>query len=250
LRRARVGPGALWSDVIAAAAPFGLAPLSGTPSVGVTGYTLGGGTGWLSRKHGFAADSLLRADLVTAEGVVVTASGRASGPVLGAARRQRQLRRRDLAGVRGPPTPLTTTGASRRSSESGTRTTSSGSTTTSHREIERHRPWLYATILAMVSKSTPSTTAPTTYWPLFGLRLRTPRLELRMPSLRDLDALAELAAAGVHDPETQPFQVAWTDVTPLERARGILQHNWATWGAWTPANWTLNLAVAGDGKVT
>ena len=45
---ARVGPGARWGDVIAAAAPFGLAPLSGTSAtVGVTGYTLGGGFGWL-----------------------------------------------------------------------------------------------------------------------------------------------------------------------------------------------------------
>ncbi|MGH2558560.1 MAG: FAD-binding oxidoreductase [Thermomicrobiales bacterium] len=73
-RTARVGPGALWSDVIAAAAPFGLAPLSGTPSVGVAGYTLGGGTGWLSRTYGFAADSLLLAEVVTAEGEVLTAS--------------------------------------------------------------------------------------------------------------------------------------------------------------------------------
>ncbi|MCO5967265.1 FAD-binding oxidoreductase [Actinoallomurus soli] len=72
-RVARVGPGARWSDVIAAAAPYGLAPLSGTPFVGVTGYTLGGGTGWLSRKYGYAADSLLRADLVTADGEHVTA---------------------------------------------------------------------------------------------------------------------------------------------------------------------------------
>ena len=44
-RLARVEPGALWADVIAAAAPYGLAPLSGTPSVGVVGYTLGGGAG-------------------------------------------------------------------------------------------------------------------------------------------------------------------------------------------------------------
>ena len=48
---ARVGPGARWGDVIAAAAPLGLAPISGSStSVGVTGYTLGGGFGWLSRK--------------------------------------------------------------------------------------------------------------------------------------------------------------------------------------------------------
>src|SRR5215470_10143323 len=51
-RIARVGAGARWGEVIAAAAPFGLAPLSGTsPSVGVAGYTLGGGLSWLSRKH-------------------------------------------------------------------------------------------------------------------------------------------------------------------------------------------------------
>ncbi|MFD0473880.1 FAD-binding oxidoreductase [Nonomuraea thailandensis] len=74
-RIARVGPGARWSEVIAAAAPFGLAPLSGSaPSVGVTGYTLGGGLGWLARKHGFAADSVLRAEVLLADGRHVTAS--------------------------------------------------------------------------------------------------------------------------------------------------------------------------------
>jgi FAD/FMN-containing dehydrogenase len=71
---ARVGGGALWSDVIAAAAPYGLAPLSGTSAtVSVAGYTLGGGAGWLSRAYGFAADSLLRADVVTAAGELLTA---------------------------------------------------------------------------------------------------------------------------------------------------------------------------------
>jgi FAD/FMN-containing dehydrogenase len=74
-RIARVGAGARWSEVIAAAAPFGLAPLSGSaPSVGVTGYTLGGGLGWLGRKHGFAADSVLRAEVLLADGRHVTAS--------------------------------------------------------------------------------------------------------------------------------------------------------------------------------
>ncbi|NED95570.1 FAD-binding oxidoreductase [Phytoactinopolyspora alkaliphila] len=73
-RIARVGPGARWEQVLAAAAPLGLAPLSGSaPSVGVTGYSLGGGVGWLSRKHGFAADSMLRADVVLADGRRVTA---------------------------------------------------------------------------------------------------------------------------------------------------------------------------------
>ncbi|GIJ61444.1 FAD-binding oxidoreductase [Virgisporangium aurantiacum] len=74
-RVARVGPGARWRDVLAAAAPFGLAPLSGSsPDVGVTGYTLGGGLGWLARRHGLAADSVVGARVVTADGDVVTAT--------------------------------------------------------------------------------------------------------------------------------------------------------------------------------
>lgn len=70
-----VGPGTRWSEVIAAAAPFGLAPLAGTsPTVGVIGYTLGGGMGWLSRRYGFAADSVVRAEVVTADGELRTVS--------------------------------------------------------------------------------------------------------------------------------------------------------------------------------
>jgi FAD/FMN-containing dehydrogenase len=74
-RTARTGGGAQWSEVIAAAAPHGLAPVSGTSaSVSVAGYTLGGGTGWLSRAYGYAADSLISADIVTADGRLVTTS--------------------------------------------------------------------------------------------------------------------------------------------------------------------------------
>jgi FAD/FMN-containing dehydrogenase len=66
---ARAGAGSPWRAVIEAAAPHGLAPLSGTSAdVGVTGYTLGGGASGLSRMYGWAADSLLSADLVTADG--------------------------------------------------------------------------------------------------------------------------------------------------------------------------------------
>ncbi|WP_084957368.1 FAD-binding oxidoreductase [Thermoactinospora rubra] len=67
-RVARVRPGARWGQVIDAAAPYGLAPLAGSSrDVGVAGFTLGGGVGWLSRKYGLAADSLLRAEVVTAD---------------------------------------------------------------------------------------------------------------------------------------------------------------------------------------
>ncbi|WP_433013470.1 FAD-binding oxidoreductase [Kribbella sp. CA-294648] len=72
---AKVGPGTRWGAVIDAAGQFGLAPLAGSSrDVGVTGYTLGGGVGWLARKYGFAADSVIRAEVVTADGRVVTAS--------------------------------------------------------------------------------------------------------------------------------------------------------------------------------
>jgi FAD/FMN-containing dehydrogenase len=75
-RIARVGPGARMGDIVAAAAPFGLAPIAGSnPTVGVAGFTLGGGFGPLSRRHGFAADSLRRATVVTADGERLTATG-------------------------------------------------------------------------------------------------------------------------------------------------------------------------------
>ncbi|MFG1991632.1 FAD-binding oxidoreductase [Actinoplanes sp. NPDC048988] len=74
-RIARVGPGAVWADVNRAAARYGLAGLAGRCStVGVTGYTLGGGQSWLSRTFGFAADSVVRADVVTAGGTTLTVS--------------------------------------------------------------------------------------------------------------------------------------------------------------------------------
>jgi FAD binding domain/Berberine and berberine like len=72
---ARVGPGVVWDEVNQAAAAFGLGSLAGRcASVGVTGYTLGGGTGWLSRRFGYAADHILHAELVTVDGRQVRAS--------------------------------------------------------------------------------------------------------------------------------------------------------------------------------
>ncbi|MEU3308846.1 FAD-binding oxidoreductase [Nocardiopsis sp. NPDC006832] len=74
-RTALVQAGALWQDVIDAAAPHGLAPLNGSsPGVGVVGYTLGGGLGLMSRTHGYAADHVLSIDLVTASGEETTAT--------------------------------------------------------------------------------------------------------------------------------------------------------------------------------
>ncbi len=71
---ARVEAGALWADVTVPASELGLAPLAGSsPDVGVVGYTLGGGMSWLGRKHGLAANHLIAADVVLADGSAVRA---------------------------------------------------------------------------------------------------------------------------------------------------------------------------------
>jgi FAD/FMN-containing dehydrogenase len=74
-RTARVEPGATLGDFDKEAQAFGLAtPLGINSTTGVAGLTLGGGFGWLSRKFGLAADNLIAADVVTAEGKLVRAS--------------------------------------------------------------------------------------------------------------------------------------------------------------------------------
>jgi len=74
-RVARVAAGAIWADVVTAAAAHGLAGLPGSSTtVGVVGYTLGGGFGWLGRRYGLAAHSVIRAEVVTADGELRSAS--------------------------------------------------------------------------------------------------------------------------------------------------------------------------------
>ena len=74
-RTARVQGGATWRELDAATQAHGLAVTGARmPSVGVAGFTLGSGSGWLERKLGLAADSLCSAQVVTAGGDLVTAS--------------------------------------------------------------------------------------------------------------------------------------------------------------------------------
>lgn len=74
-RTVLVEAGVRQREVDAAVQPHGLATAGGTcSSVGVAGLTLGGGSGYLSRKHGLVVDNLLAADVVTAEGRLVRAS--------------------------------------------------------------------------------------------------------------------------------------------------------------------------------
>jgi hypothetical protein len=66
---ARVEAGVKAGEVVQAAHPYGLAPLNGfSPTVGITGYLLGGGVGWLTRQYGSGAGSIRSAEVVTADG--------------------------------------------------------------------------------------------------------------------------------------------------------------------------------------
>ena len=74
-RTVQVESGCIWGDVDHAAHAFGLAVPSGIISTtGVAGLTLGGGTGYLTRKFGLTVDNLLEADMVLADGSFVTVS--------------------------------------------------------------------------------------------------------------------------------------------------------------------------------
>jgi FAD/FMN-containing dehydrogenase len=74
-RVARIGGGAIWADVDRATQVHGLATTGGRVSTtGVAGLTLGGGSGWLERKHGLTCDNLVGAELVTWDGRIVRAS--------------------------------------------------------------------------------------------------------------------------------------------------------------------------------
>jgi hypothetical protein len=71
-RTVRVEAGALWGPVADAAAEHGLAALAGSShDVGVVGYALGGGLSWLGRRYGLAANSIVSAEIVTADGRLV-----------------------------------------------------------------------------------------------------------------------------------------------------------------------------------
>jgi FAD/FMN-containing dehydrogenase len=74
-KTARAEGGVNWGTFDHEAQAFGLASTGGQVSTtGIAGLTLGGGIGWLMRKHGLACDNLISADVVTADGRLVTAS--------------------------------------------------------------------------------------------------------------------------------------------------------------------------------
>lgn len=86
-------------------------------------------------------------------------------------------------------------------------------------------------------------------WPIAGLVVRTPRLELRWPRDDDLVALTGLAAGGIHGPDEMPFMTPWSRGSDLEVRRRVLQWHWLQRGRWTPESWNWNPVVVVAGQV-
>jgi len=86
-------------------------------------------------------------------------------------------------------------------------------------------------------------------WPLFGLRLRSERLVLRLPTDEELLELMAVARGGIHPADEIPFGVAWSTLPSPAFERGFMQHHWGLRGAWAPDRWFLNLAVDFEGDL-
>ena len=85
-------------------------------------------------------------------------------------------------------------------------------------------------------------------WPLFGLSIRTPRLEMRLPVGDEIVALGRLAARGIQPPGEPPFHSAWLNAGSPGAERGLLQQLYGDIARWSPDDWSLGLAafVAGE----
>lgn len=79
---------------------------------------------------------------------------------------------------------------------------------------------------------------------MYGLKLRTDRLELRWPTEDELVELAHLAETGVHDPGTMPFSVPWTDgIGTPGFVDGFVGYHMGVRDRWRPDDWSLDLGV-------
>jgi len=84
-------------------------------------------------------------------------------------------------------------------------------------------------------------------WPLFDLRITTPRLELQYVSDADADELMTLAAKGIHAEDFMPFGIPWTRIEPPQLQWQGMQHYWRLRTEVSAASWTLPFAIREDG---
>jgi RimJ/RimL family protein N-acetyltransferase len=81
--------------------------------------------------------------------------------------------------------------------------------------------------------------------PLARLRVRTPHLELRLATVAEQRALAQVARDGIHDPGFMPFEIAWTDDITDE---SFLEWHQSALRDWRPYDWRLELVVFHEGR--
>ncbi|HVF33091.1 MAG TPA: GNAT family protein [Acidimicrobiales bacterium] len=86
------------------------------------------------------------------------------------------------------------------------------------------------------------------YWAVADVVVRTPRIELRIPTDDELIALARLAGEGIHDPGWMPL-MGWTDQPSPQLERGVLYWHWGRRGDWMPTSWNYNPVALVDGEV-
>jgi RimJ/RimL family protein N-acetyltransferase len=86
------------------------------------------------------------------------------------------------------------------------------------------------------------------HWPLFDLRLRTERLELRYPNDADCAWLADLAREPVHEADFMPFTTPWTRTPSPLREQNALRHWWQLRASLSPEAWNLPFIVYADGE--
>jgi RimJ/RimL family protein N-acetyltransferase len=87
------------------------------------------------------------------------------------------------------------------------------------------------------------------FWPIFGLRLATPRLTLIPLQDDDLAEALEVILAGIHDPVRMPFAMPWTDAPRDELIPNTLRYYWTARGASTPDDWSVPFLARRAGTV-
>jgi RimJ/RimL family protein N-acetyltransferase len=85
-------------------------------------------------------------------------------------------------------------------------------------------------------------------WPLFDLKLATPRLELRPVLDEDIPAAVEAARSGIHDAGRNPFSTPWTELPDDELGPNMARWYWRCRAECTPEAWTLLLGIWHDGE--
>jgi RimJ/RimL family protein N-acetyltransferase len=92
-------------------------------------------------------------------------------------------------------------------------------------------------------------TTAATALPLLGLRVTAGPVELRGITDDLLGPLADIAVNGIHDPELMPFGVPWSIAPAAEMPRNMAQFHWGQRASFSPAKWSMDLAVFFDGQL-